>query len=581
MVSKIKNNGLINWGIISPKPTPKITGKLAFCPGASTTLSAGAGFASYSWSNGQTGTSNITVNAAGTYKVTVTNAFGCTGTDSVIVTQLTPPAPSITGGLSLCSGSTTLNAGGGFAAYSWTSGQSTQLIVVSAPGTYTVTVTDFNGCTGTASATTVTDSLPVTPGPITGPAIVNCGTSSNTYFIDPVPNTTHYVWTVPDSASIISGQGTTSITVSFTSDYPGGNIIVAASNNCGQSPSLNPRQLFVKSLPNKPGNITGQVTALCGPVTRTYSIAAVSLATSYTWTVPSGSTIQSGQGTTSINVVFNAGFSFGNICVVANNPCGSSPASCVQVSGLSPTPGAISGNTVACKNSEYNLYSVSPVPGATSYIWTIPQSAQITSGSGSNTIIVRMGTKSGKVTRRAVSACGNSGLSSIVVSVITCVSRMPDITLPTVLRPVPEVVSGYGGMAKANGMGIEWTLGEPRIENIKKSDLLFTQGFHQPLVVLAKPTTVDIIKGNKLKILVYPNPVSTTLTVKFENALGKVIVIELIDGNSKLLQRKYVFTENQSQIEMNTSGFIAGTYYLVAKDLQGNLINTIKVVKAD
>ena len=569
---------------IAPIPTPHITGNLAFCPGASTTLNAGAGYASYSWSNGQTGVASITVNTPGTYKVTVTNAFGCSGKDSVIVTQLTPPTPNITGGLSLCSGSTTLNAGGGFSAYSWSTGATTQTIIVNTQGTFTVTVTDFNGCTGSASATTIAASIPQTPGAITGTAIVNCGSNGNIYSIAPVPNTTHYVWTVPPGAFIVSGQGTTAITVNFAPTYGGGNIVVAASNTCGQSPSLTPRQIFVKSLPNKPGNITGQTSGLCGPVTKTYSIAAVSLATSYTWTVPLGTTLVNGQGTTSINVSFPSGFNFGNICVKANNSCGSSLTSCVLVSGLSPTPGPISGASIACKNESYLVYSVNPVPGATSYTWTAPQSAQITAGQGSNIISIRMGTQSGNVSVMAVSACGNSGIRVLAVSVITCTARSENnITLPRILRPVPEVISANGGITKTGKMNIEWTLGEPRIENIKKSDLLFTQGFHQPLVYLktkASDSTI-IAVANDLNIIVYPNPVTDLLKVKLESTVSKLVLLELSDNSGRLLQRINVVTGKQQFTEMKTSGYIPGGYILAVKEINGKLIKSIKLVKAE
>ena len=48
------------------------------------TLSAGSGFSSYLWSNGNTQNS-VTVNQSGKYKVTVTSGVGCTNSDSVYV----------------------------------------------------------------------------------------------------------------------------------------------------------------------------------------------------------------------------------------------------------------------------------------------------------------------------------------------------------------------------------------------------------------------------------------------------------------------------------------------------------------
>jgi len=65
------------------------------------------------------------------------------------------------------------------------------------------------------------------------------------------------------------------------------------------------------------GAITGPATVCSGQTGRTYSIGSVSGATTYAWTVPSGFTITSGQGTSSIQVT--PGSANGNISVTAGN----------------------------------------------------------------------------------------------------------------------------------------------------------------------------------------------------------------------------------------------------------------------
>lgn len=113
----------------------------------------------YDWSNGQT--TNPAVNlAAGTYHVTVTDAGGCSSTASETVGQ---PASALTATATAtnasCYGSTNggvnLTPAGGTATYTynWTGGITTQNLSNVAAGTYTVTVTDANHCTATASAT--------------------------------------------------------------------------------------------------------------------------------------------------------------------------------------------------------------------------------------------------------------------------------------------------------------------------------------------------------------------------------------------------------------------------------------------
>ncbi len=138
---------------VTPPPTltPAVSGPAKLCPGGSLTLTAGSGYAAYLWSNGAD-TPAITVSQVGTYTVTVTDAGQCTGAKTVVITLAEPPAPVIAGPSTLCSGSSiTLDAGGGYAQYDWSNGQKTQTIAVDMAGTYSVTVTDVNGCSGTAT----------------------------------------------------------------------------------------------------------------------------------------------------------------------------------------------------------------------------------------------------------------------------------------------------------------------------------------------------------------------------------------------------------------------------------------------
>ena len=106
---------------------------------------------SYLWSNGAT-TSNISNLAPGAYTVTVTDAVFCTGTATVVIQA----APDFNITLSNSSVSTcganngtatvTVTAGVGPFTYSWNTGASTQQITGLPGGTYSVTVTDANGC---------------------------------------------------------------------------------------------------------------------------------------------------------------------------------------------------------------------------------------------------------------------------------------------------------------------------------------------------------------------------------------------------------------------------------------------------
>ena len=150
---------------VVPRPSVSITanGPTTFCEGGSVVLDAGAGFATYAWSNGQqtVGTNRtLTVTQAGNYTVTVTNNIGCQATSQpVTVTVYPKPAPQIqaSGPTEFCEGgSVTLDAGAGFASYQWSNGATTRTITVTQQGSYTVTVTDQNSCSGTSQPVVVT-----------------------------------------------------------------------------------------------------------------------------------------------------------------------------------------------------------------------------------------------------------------------------------------------------------------------------------------------------------------------------------------------------------------------------------------
>ncbi len=112
----------------------------------------------YAWSNGAT-TENMIGLTAGTYNVTVTDANGCTATESVTVTQPVSGISASTATTNVsCNGgndgTVDLTVTGGTAPYTylWSNTATTQNLAGLEAGTYDVTVTDANGCTTTASA---------------------------------------------------------------------------------------------------------------------------------------------------------------------------------------------------------------------------------------------------------------------------------------------------------------------------------------------------------------------------------------------------------------------------------------------
>ncbi|MAX82426.1 MAG: hypothetical protein CL843_19890, partial [Crocinitomicaceae bacterium] len=126
--------------------------------GATASATGGTMPYTYAWSNSAT-TASITGVAAGTYTVTVTDANGCTSTSSSTVTEPTVlvAASQVDSTITcngLSDGGATASATGGTMpyTYAWSNSATTASITGVAAGTYTVTVTDANGCTSTSSS---------------------------------------------------------------------------------------------------------------------------------------------------------------------------------------------------------------------------------------------------------------------------------------------------------------------------------------------------------------------------------------------------------------------------------------------
>ncbi|MFN8334482.1 MAG: hypothetical protein U0U09_05090 [Cyclobacteriaceae bacterium] len=294
----------------------------------------------------------------------------------------------------------------------------------------------------------------------------NFATESYSIVVTGATPTTTYTWTVPAGATITSGQGTTTILVTFGSTS--GNINVDVSNECETQSVSTPVsstvcQFFSGGVSdgfatsrNCATNLNGGSVFIANPIvgsstfcnfaTESYSIsvAGVTPTTTYTWSVPAGATITSGQGTNTILVTF--GGSAGSIDVAVANECETlnlslpvSPVSCTFFSGGSNDgfatlqqcatnlnggstfiPGPVVGSSTFCPFAS-EAYSIT-VAGALSntvYSWSVPAGATITSGQGTNTILVTFGNTSGNVSVNVSNECETINVTT-PVSVTTC-----------------------------------------------------------------------------------------------------------------------------------------------------------------
>ncbi|MBP6513058.1 MAG: T9SS type A sorting domain-containing protein, partial [Bacteroidia bacterium] len=407
---------------------------------ASLQVNGGSGTPIYSWSNGAT-TGTINNLVAGTYTCTVTDGSGCTAIKSVTVSspaQMEGFATSQNANCGLNDGSAYLSINGGVAPYSvlWSNGSTTANISGLAPGNYSVTVTDANGCTFISSTSVGSNggNAPATPTAITGNKNSVCPGLSKAYSCPAVSGATNYIWTAPANATITNGQGTTNITISYLTGFTSGNITVQAQSSCGTSLV---KSVVVKSVPGMPKAITGGIRNLCNSVV-TYSVpASTTGGTSHTWYVPASATILSGQGTTSINVQWpTLNITGASICVESNNVCGASPLRCLNNLTTKPTrPALISGPTSVCANQTNLTYSVVSEPGV-NYNWKVPVGASVVSGQGTGVAIINWGSATGLLEVAISNACGTVQKRTMTVSVVC---RLSDVQVNNVqLLPNPS-----------------------------------------------------------------------------------------------------------------------------------------------
>ena len=187
-----KNNIKINgyqWFKYSTMPptttntlaaTITANGPVTFCPGGSVILTLTSGSAdTYQWTKNSANisgatNSSYTATASGDYAVKISKA-GSTGTSSAITVNANSsiPQPVITasGPLTFCPGGNVTLTSSSITGNHWSTNETTQSIVVSAAGSYSVTVTS-GGCTATSTSTTVS-----TSGSISTPVISLNGSS--------------------------------------------------------------------------------------------------------------------------------------------------------------------------------------------------------------------------------------------------------------------------------------------------------------------------------------------------------------------------------------------------------------------
>ena len=292
------------------------------CAGDTVFIDGPLGFVQYNWNTGATA-SSISTMSPGNYSLSVVDGNGCPGTSNVTSVSMSPTSiTATTTGLSLCNGPVTLDAGSGMvASYQWYNngivmfGATNQTLLVANAGNFYVEVTYPTGCTATSNILSILAGSSQFTFPIDSVGSGSLCLPNGEVILD-AGSYAQYVWSP-------GGQTTQQISVTVEGSY---SVSVIDANGC-QGISAAP---FVVSNIVTTSPISGP-TAPTQFQTVTYSVLPTAGST-YSWML-SGGSIVSGQGTNSIDVIWNSSgmFSFSVIETDMNGCVGEEVSTIVNV----------------------------------------------------------------------------------------------------------------------------------------------------------------------------------------------------------------------------------------------------------
>ncbi|WMJ71744.1 glycosyl hydrolase family 8 [Cytophagaceae bacterium ABcell3] len=297
-------------------------------------------------------------------------------------------------------------------------------IIESGQGTNTINVRFSDGTSGSVRVEasnefgTTTETLPVSVGgaPAIGSEVEgqNYVIVGETYeFSVPDVEGTDYDWSLPPGATLVGGQGTSSISVVFDEGVSG-EVSVVASNANGSSTATT---TVTSGYSPTDADIDGESDVEANN-TYTYTVPQQE-GVDYNWSVPAGVDIVSGQGTNSLTVQVGDNVS-GDIAVDMSNNFGNTHASLhVNTSEPEPEePSEIEGVDELEVGEEYT-FSV-PYNEGSDYEWTVPEGIEIVSGQGTNeiTVVVR-GEVDGEITVRETRGTQSSTVSISITAINT------------------------------------------------------------------------------------------------------------------------------------------------------------------
>jgi IPT/TIG domain/PKD-like domain len=518
----------VNVTINANPSTPTITPTPAQVCANSTgnTADGPAGATTYAWSivNGTiTSAANIQTitydaGASGTVDLTlvVTNAAGCSATNTVNVTiNANPSTPTITPTPSpVCGNSTGNTADGpaGATTYAWsivngtiTSATNIQTITYTAGASGTVdltlVVTNAAGCSATNTVNVTINANP-TPTITPTPAQVCANSTGNT--ADGPAGATTYAW------SIVNGTITSATniqTITYTAGASGTVDLTLTVTNAAGCSASNTVNVTINANPSTP-TITPTPAQVCANSAGN-SAAGPAGATTYAWSIVNGTITSATNGQ---NITYTAGASGTvDLTLVVTNASGCSATNTVNVTinanpsapTITPTPPQV------CANSVGNT-AAGPA-GATTYAWSIVNGTITSATNGQNITYTAGASGTVDLTLVVTNASGCSATNTVNVTI----NPNPDATITA---PASVVTGSTGNAASVADAGIgatyTWGIVNGTITGgVGTANITFTAGAVGPLTLNVTVTTgAGCSDSDSVNVTVTAAPPPVTVT---------------------------------------------------------------------
>jgi hypothetical protein len=255
----------------------------------------------------------------------------------------------------------------------------------------------------TGSATSITQNSATLNG-----LVMPAGNTLTTFF--EYGTTASYGSTVPALPGTVSGNNPTSVIIALTSLSPNTVYHYRCKATNGINTYYGNDSIFIivcnPTVPVISGN-----DSLC-PNSGYYTYQTQPGFLNYQWTISAGGTITGGQGTPAAQVTWQqSGHQWIRVTFTDSTVC--SPVSPtefpVYVTYLPGPAGPVTGSQLVCAGTEGVSYHTDPVPGAITYVWSLPPNALVTQGQWTNEILVTFtdSAQSGSVTVYGNNLCGN------------------------------------------------------------------------------------------------------------------------------------------------------------------------------